>query len=337
MDIQFSSEGIYLPAIDLWLDPQVSKPAAWVSHAHSDHARFYSSTLIGTPITLAIYRLRWPEDPAQPQSLQPLAYGESRFWNNARLSCLPAGHILGAAQLLIEYEGERIVYTGDIKLLPPLCGPQTEIVPCDRLIIESTFGLPIYHFLTRDQAKEEIVHFARECLADNAIPAYLGYPLGRGQEVAHALASAGIPTAIHGAIAKFIPFYEEQGFSFSGWQKYDAKNIEGRALVVVPGLRRNLEATGKDIRVAYVSGWARLDNARMRSRAEKLIPYSDHGGFEELLEMVDRSGAKKVDVIHGYTEAFAGILRNRGIDASAPLAARTRSTDEEASDQDEQT
>ena len=336
MDIQYSSEGIYFPAIDLWLDPQVSKPAAWISHAHMDHARFYSSTVIGTPITLAIYRLRWPEDRTQPQSLQPLSYGELCFWNGARLSCHPAGHILGAAQLLIEYGGERVVYTGDIKLLPPLCGPCTEIVPCDRLIIESTFGLPIYHFLSRDQAKEEIVAFAQECLADNAIPAYLGYPLGRGQEIVYALASAAIPTAVHGAIAKFIPLYEEQGYSFIGWQKYDARNLEGTALVVVPGMRRNLEATGKDIRVAYVSGWARLDNARMRSRAEKLIPYSDHGGFEELLEMVDRSGAKKVDVIHGYTEVFADILRKRGIEAFAPITARARSTDEEGAEQEDQ-
>ena len=29
--------GIYLPELDLWLDPQVPRPMAAVSHAHSDH------------------------------------------------------------------------------------------------------------------------------------------------------------------------------------------------------------------------------------------------------------------------------------------------------------
>ncbi len=41
-------------------------------------------------------------------------------WHGARLTAFPASHILGAAQLLIEFENERLVYTGDIKLRQPL-------------------------------------------------------------------------------------------------------------------------------------------------------------------------------------------------------------------------
>lgn len=330
MELHYSFDGIYVPEIDLWLDPQKSQKAAWISHAHSDHARYYSETVMGTSVSLKIYRMRWPKGESQAQKLEPLDYGHSRDWNGARLTSYPAGHILGAAQLLIEYKNERLLYTGDIKLRRPLCGQITQIVACDHLIIESTFGLPIYHFLSCDEARAEIVSFAQECLQDNATPAFLGYPLGRGQEIVHALTQAGIETAVHGAIANYIPAYEEHGFSFPGWQPYDTKQIENRALVVVPGMRRQLEATGKDIRVAYVSGWARLDNARLRSSAEKLIPYSDHGGFDELIEMVERSGASKIDVIHGYTELFAKQLRDRGFDASAPASARARNTEEES-------
>jgi Cft2 family RNA processing exonuclease len=332
MELCYSNEGIHLPALDLWLDPQVSKPAAWISHAHSDHARYYSSTVIGTPTSLAIYRMRWPQQDDSPQTFLPLAYGESMEWHGAELTCFPAGHILGAAALRVRHRGETLVYTGDIKLRAPLCGTATQLPPCDHLIIESTFGLPIYHFLTCEQAREQIAAFAQECLADNAIPAFLGYPLGRGQEIAYALAQAGVPLSVHGAIAKFIPTYEQAGYAFPGWQPYDAKEISNRALVVVPGMRRQLEATGKDVRVAYVSGWAALDNARTRAQAEKLIPYSDHGDFEELLEMVGRSGAPKVDVIHGYTETFAQILREQGLDASCPREAAARATEEESAE-----
>jgi Cft2 family RNA processing exonuclease len=329
MEVRYGTEGIHLPAIDLWLDPQVSKPAAWISHAHSDHARYYSATVIGTPVTLEVYRLRWPEQDGTPQTLKALAYGETWEWNGARLSVFPAGHILGAAQLRVEFDGEVLVYTGDIKLRPPMCGAETEMPLCDHLIIESTFGLPVYHFLSREQARAEIVRFAQECLDDGAIPAFQGYPLGRGQEVAFALAQAGIPLAVHGAIAKYIPIYEQAGFAFPDWQKYEARDLAGKALVVVPGMRKTLEAAGKDVRVAYVSGWAALDNARLRSGAEKLIPYSDHGDFEELLAMVERSGARKVDVIHGYTEAFAAILRSRGLEAHCPREAAVRAVEEE--------
>jgi Cft2 family RNA processing exonuclease len=330
MELQYSREGIYVAAIDLWLDPQNSQGAAWISHAHSDHARHYSRTVIGTGISLELYRMRWPAKEEWGQELRVLEYGEEMEWRGARLRCIPAGHILGAAQLLIEYGGERLVYTGDIKKKAPLCGRETEVVECDHLIVESTFGLPVYRFLTREQAREEIAGFARECLEEGATPVFLGYPLGRGQEIVGALTGAGIRTAVHGAIAKYIPVYERAGVEFGDWEPYEARDLKGKALVVVPGMRRQLEATGVDVRVAYVSGWARVANARLRAGAEKLIAYSDHAGYDELLELVEGTKARRVDVVHGYTEVFAGILRERGIEAEAPAGARGRASEEEA-------
>jgi putative mRNA 3-end processing factor len=178
--------------------------------------------------------------------------------------CRP-GHILGAAQLLIEHGGERLVYSGDIKLRAPLCGVAAGIAPCDRLIIECTFGLPIYHFLERDDAAARIVAFARECLDEGVTPIFYGYALGRGQEIVHVLCRAGIPVAVHGAVARFIPLYEQAGYGFDGWQPYDAKQTRGKALVLTPSMGRIVEARGKNFRVAYVSGWAALANARAKA------------------------------------------------------------------------
>ncbi|HUS04798.1 MAG TPA: hypothetical protein VMZ52_00770 [Bryobacteraceae bacterium] len=325
MQIDFSPQGIFLPQIDLWLDPQERCQNGWLSHAHSDHARGLHCHVIGTSHTLRIYRLRWPADPSVSQNLVALDYGESIHHNGARLTAIPAGHIVGAAQLLIEYANERIVYTGDIKLHPPICGAATQIVPCDRLIIESTFGIPIFNFLSREQAAGRMIAFASACLSDGVTPVFIGYPLGRGQEAVHVLCNAGVPTAVHGSIARLIPVYEAAGYSFPGWLPYAARETAGKALVVVPNFRSVLEASGKNTRLAYVSGWAMLDNARSRMGADELIPYSDHGDFAELLEIVARSGAREVDVVHGYAEAFAQILNHRGILARAPhaLAART--------------
>lgn len=324
MDIRFTAQGIYLPQIDLWLDAQEQCAHSWISHGHSDHARGLHCTVIATPQTLRVYRIRWPEDEQVPQTLRPLAFGQSMDWNGAVLTAFPASHIVGAAQLLIEYLGERIVYTGDIKLRDPICGSHTEAVRCDRLIVESTFGLPIYRFMSRDEACARIVSFARECLEDRITPVFKGYPLGRGQEITYALCQAGLPAAIHGSIARMIPVYEEAGYAFPGWLPYIAKETEGKALVVTPEFRATIEASGKNTRMAYVSGWAAIDNARSRAGAEELIPYSDHAGFDELLSLVDNSGAAEVDVVHGYTEAFARILRQRGIDARAPREAAAR-------------
>ena len=95
------------------------------------------------------------------------------------------------------------------------------------------------------------------------------------------------------------------------------------SLVVVPGIRDYLEARG-EVRVAYVSGWAALANARTRASAHELIPYSDHASFTELLDLVAASGAGQIDVVHGYAEPFARILRNRGYQAQAAIAQMSR-------------
>jgi len=327
MEVLFRESGIYLPEIDLWLDNTEPCECTWISHGHSDHARGCHGKVIGTPVTLRFYRMRlWlGENNAEPLQ-RPLEFSESMDWNGARLTAFPASHILGAAQLLIEYKNERLVYTGDIKLRPPLAGETTQPLQCDRLIIESTFGLPIYKLLDRAAAVSAIVRFARECLAEGMTPVFIGYALGRGQEIVHVLCEAGIPTAVHGAIAKFIPVYQECGYGFHGWEPYDARATAGKALVVVPSHSSALEVSGKAVRIAYVSGWAALDNARTRSGAEELIPYSDHADFDELLSLVTHSGAKHVDVVHGYTAPFAHILRTRGYSAAAPQRAGDRTS-----------
>lgn len=306
----FSPEGIWIPEIDLWLDPRRPVDQAWFSHAHSDHATGRPAHVWATPRTLDLYRIRWPETLDTPQVLHPLSFGVATAFRGATLTAWPAGHIVGASQLCIEKDGYRVVYTGDLKLRAPICGVTTTIVPCDRLIVESTFGLPIFHFLDQAEARRRIVQFAQETLAERATPVFLGYPLGRGQEIAHVLATAGIPTSVHGAMHKFLPIYEAEGYAFPGVEPYHAKVDPHRALVVVPGMRDYLEAKC-EVRVAYVSGWAAMANARARANAHELIPYSDHADFGELLDLVQGTGAQHVDVVHGYAEPFARILRER--------------------------
>ncbi len=316
MEVEFHDAGIHLPGLGLWLDPQRPVEAAWLSHAHADHARGVHGLVFSTPQTAELYAMRWP-DAAGSRSIRCLEPGESVEYRGARLTALPAAHTLGSAQLLVEYRGERLVYTGDIKLMDPLCGWRTQIVPCTRLIMECTFGLPVFHFLSAEDAARRIAGFARECLESGELPVFFGYPLGRGQEIAHALARAGVPCMVHGAIARYIPVFEKAGYGFDGWKPYDARAVRGHALVVTTDLRAPLEAAHDRIRFALVSGWAMFASARAASGAHELIPYSGHAGFDELVEIVRRSGAARVDLVHGYTDAFASWLRALGVDARA--------------------
>jgi putative mRNA 3-end processing factor len=324
MQIQFEPSGIFLPEIGLWLDNTEDCESNWISHGHSDHASGVHGRVFGTAETLEFYRMRLPEETTAAPEFHPVEFGTSWELRGARLTAFPASHIVGSAQLLIELNGERVLYTGDIKRHPPICGRATEIVACDRLIIEATFGLPIYRFLPREAARERIVAFANETLASGAIPVFIGYALGRGQEIAHVLCEAGVPTMVHGWIARYIPGYERAGYGFPGWRPYDNSGFAGNALVTIPGFQSIREARGKNYRLAYVSGWAAMDNARARVGAQELIPYSDHAGFDELITLIEETEAREVDVVHGYTEIFARILEERGIAARAPRETSAR-------------
>ncbi len=154
MEVEFHPRGIFLPQIDLWLDCTETCDNTWISHGHSDHAYGLHGNVWGTAPTLEIYRARWPG----MVECCPVKPNEPWQHNGATLTAIPASHIVGAAQLLIDYRGERLLYTGDIKLREPICGSNTEVVACDRLIIESTFGLPIYHFLGAIKRESESLH-----------------------------------------------------------------------------------------------------------------------------------------------------------------------------------
>ncbi len=134
MEINFTPRGIYLPQIDLRLDPQDRCVNSWFSHGHSDHARGLHRNVTATYASLRIYRFRRPQDVGTPRELQRLDYRQSMDFHGARLTAYPASHIVGAAQLLVEWRGERIVYTGDIKLHPQICESNKEVAPCDRLV-----------------------------------------------------------------------------------------------------------------------------------------------------------------------------------------------------------
>ena len=65
---------------------------------------------------------------------------------------VPAGHVLGSAQIVLRHRGETIVVSGDYKRRPdPTCARFVP-VKCDVFITEATFGLPVFrHPDTHDE------------------------------------------------------------------------------------------------------------------------------------------------------------------------------------------
>ena len=139
--IRAEPHGIHLRPADCWIDPSRPVERALVTHGHADHARGGHGQTIATPATLAIMELRYQTR----EGSVPVEYGETiRLPGGVDATFIPAGHVLGSAQILLEHAGERVVVTGDYKRVPdPIC-PPFEVTPCDVFITEATFGLPVF-------------------------------------------------------------------------------------------------------------------------------------------------------------------------------------------------
>ena len=75
---------------------------------------------------------------------QALGWGEVIRIGDVRVSLVPAGHVLGSAQVVLEYAGSRVVVSGDYKRRPDPTCDGFEPVPCDVFVTEATFALPVF-------------------------------------------------------------------------------------------------------------------------------------------------------------------------------------------------
>src|SRR5262249_2033815 len=120
--IRKSSAGLYCEPGDFFIDPLVPVARAVITHGHGDHARPGNATLLAASAPLASTRQRYGGGAGG--SLQPLASREGMTLGEVALRLLPAGHILGSAQIVLEYRGTRFVVSGDYKRRPdPTCAP----------------------------------------------------------------------------------------------------------------------------------------------------------------------------------------------------------------------
>src|SRR5215469_10061033 len=105
--------GLYCEPGDFYIDPIRPVQRAVITHGHGDHARSGNERVLATPATIAIMRQRYGE--AAGGSLQPLPYGETLLTGDVTVHLAPAGHVLGSAQIVLEYHGARVVVSGDYK------------------------------------------------------------------------------------------------------------------------------------------------------------------------------------------------------------------------------
>ncbi|MCX8101074.1 MAG: ligase-associated DNA damage response exonuclease [Geminicoccaceae bacterium] len=318
-------EGLFVRPGGFFVDPVRPVPLAVVSHGHSDHARPGHREVIATPETCAILAERYGDDAFG--RLRPLPSGETVELGEVRLRLEPAGHVFGSAQIVIEHDGKRAVWSGDYKRRPdPTCAPFVP-VPCDLFVTEATFGLPVFRHPPVTQEIEKLLR-TRATNPDRALVVG-AYGLGKTQRLIALLRAAGYdrPVYLHGALVSLCALYERLGVALgplrpatSGERGRPRQELAGEIVIAPPSaLADRWIRRLPDPLTALASGWMRVKQRAKQRGVELPLVISDHADWDELLSTCAEVAAEEVWITHGREEALVHALGLRGIRAK-PLA-----------------
>lgn len=310
-------EGLFCVPGQFYIDPWQPVERAVITHAHADHARpghaHYLAALPGE----AILKLRLGDI-----DVDTLAYGERITHNSVTISFHPAGHVLGSAQVRLEYMGEVWVVSGDYKLEPDSTCDAFETVPCDTFMTESTFGLPIYRWQPASAIFTDINEWWGRNAGQGRPSVLFCYAFGKAQRILNGIDSTIGPIICHGAAETLNRIYREGGISLPATPSVSDVNHKSgfrEALVIAPPsaagspwMRRFGEHSD-----AFASGWMLLRGARRRRGLDRGFVLSDHAAWPGLMRAITATGAQRVIVTHGHVDVMVRWLQEKGLDASA--------------------
>jgi putative mRNA 3-end processing factor len=312
--VELRGSGLHLSGTCLSLDATRKCELSFISHAHSDHIARHERVIATSPtLRFMAHRLGKLSGALSVPYNRPFALGP------LRVELLPAGHILGSAQIRVTGgDGRRIAYTGDLNLTPSLTAEPAQVAHCDTLIIEATFGHPRYRFPPKAEVLDALEKWVRRTIDAGATPILFGYALGKAQEVLQFLRQRGFAVSAHPSICELAEMYREFGVPLDGIRRFNGSAKAGEAVVFPPRLSRSPALTRIWPRAsAALTGWA-LDPARARWHgADAAFPLSDHADFDGLMRYVQASGAREVITHRGFADELAKELRGQGIEARA--------------------
>jgi len=300
--IVISPIGLYCVYGDFYLDPQQPVKEAVVSHAHGDHAVGGSQHVYCTAATAAFMKHRYRKFAAVDFFTK--SYHQSFKLKEVTVTFYPAGHILGSAQVLMEYKGVKYLYTGDYKIEPDKTCEPFEFVEADVLITESTFADPE----TKHPSPVDEIKKLNETRANIMLGSYA---LGKSQRIIQLL-NDHCPTRnvmVHFSIMPFVKIYEDYGIRLGNYSMYDRKvmknNHENQVYIVPPMVFHSYYKAINVVR-AFASGWKNLQQQNGIS-----LYISDHADWDAILETISMVKPKQVWTLHGDGKQLKDYFKNK--------------------------
>lgn len=311
--LQFTNKGIYCIPGKFYIDPWQPVDYAVITHGHADHARPAMKRYLCHDYSVPVLKTRLGMDIA----VQGLPYNETLMINQVKVSLHPAGHIIGSAQIRLEYKGKITVVSGDYKVQDDGLSAAFEVVKCHEFMTESTFGLPIYNWAPIEVQNEQLRNWVLHNQTIGKTSVFIGYALGKAQRIMKAM-EGFMPINVHYSIANLNQAYTHAGVSLPAYNVIDfskeVKQLDKGVVILPPSLLDSKLIRKIPHRAdAICSGWMQVRGARRWRSADAGFPISDHADWNGLLSTIKATGAQKVYVTHGQTAVFTKYLNETGI------------------------
>jgi putative mRNA 3-end processing factor len=287
--ISFNANGLYCRYGDFYLDPQLPVKNAVITHAHADHAISGNINVYATSATIAFMQLRYAKSTGKV--ISKINYNEPFNLGGVQITFISAGHILGSAQVLMEYQGVKYLYTGDYKLQPDATCEPIEWVRADVLITESTFADPA---IIHPDPVEEIKKL-------NGIQSNIllgAYGLGKSQRLIQ-LVNEHAPRKkilVHHRIMAINAIYERMGVKLGNHQIYNRKamKVQDEFVYIVPPFTFDSYIRATGVKRLFASGWKNL-----QVNNDDTLFISDHVDWNDILEAVEQVQPTQIWTLHG--------------------------------------
>jgi putative mRNA 3-end processing factor len=301
--IELRREGLYFSPGNFYIDPILPVETAIVTHAHADHFVNGHKTVYCTPSTSSLNSQRMKNYYGKKVSCD---FHTSFTVNNITLEFIPAGHILGSAQVMVIYNNTKYLFTGDFKLTSDKSCEAFEFVQADVLITETTFASNGYQHPSDIEEIKKLNNYT-------GVNFVIGvYALGKAQRMISLINEFcdGKKIMVHRNISSFNRIYETSGFALGGWLPYDKhafRKMRDMIYLLPPAHSRSFYPQPWYMR-AFASGWDHLQIGY-----DFKLYISDHADWFDILKLVEQTGAKEVYTIHGDGAQLKSHLSEKGI------------------------
>lgn len=315
MLLDFTEKGIYCAQAGVYIDPWKPVDKALITHGHADHSRWGHKHYLCTRQAAPVIQHRLGKI-----DVTPVDFGETLTIQGVKISFHPAGHIIGSAQVRLEYKGEVWVVSGDYKLEDDGLTEPFEPVRCHTFITESTFGLPVYNWKPQQEVFKEINQWWRANKEEGKTTLLTGYALGKAQRIIQNLDETIGTIYTHGAIENVNEVIRGQGIALKSTvrvtQDISKELYPGSIVIATPSsVGSSWIKKFAPFSIGSASGWMNLRGARRRRSVDRGFVLSDHADWNGLNTAIEECGAERVFVTHGYTSVFSQWLNEKGIEA----------------------